>query len=97
MHLLNEAEFCHLTTDGWTSQASHSYIGATIHFVDQNFCLKSIRIALKHSPKAHTSLYLKEQIELILNEWKINDKTLSTSSDTAANIKHCLEDLMNKL
>ena len=24
MHLLNEAEFCHLTTDAWTSQASHS-------------------------------------------------------------------------
>ena len=46
MRLINEAEFCHLTTDGWTSQASHSYIGATIHFVDQNFCLKLIRIAL---------------------------------------------------
>ena len=51
MHLLNEAEICHLTTDGWTSQASHSYSGATIYFVDQNFCLKLIRIALKHSPK----------------------------------------------
>ncbi|XP_065651218.1 E3 SUMO-protein ligase ZBED1-like [Hydra vulgaris] len=97
MHLLNETEFRHLTTDGWTSQASLSYIGATIHFVDQNFCLKSIRISLKQSPNAHTSLYLKEQIELILNKWKINDKILSKFSDTAANIKHCLEDLMNKL
>ena len=48
MHLSNEAEFCHLTTDGWSSQASHSYTGAIIHFVDQNFCLKLIRIALKH-------------------------------------------------
>ena len=60
MHLLNEVEFCHLTTDGRTSQASHLHTGATIHFVDQNFCLKSIRIVLKRSPKAHTSLYLKE-------------------------------------
>ena len=45
-HLINEAEFCHLATDGWTSQASHSYIGATIHFADQNFYSKSIRISL---------------------------------------------------
>ena len=53
MHLLNEAEFCHLTTDGWTSQASHSYIGATIYFVDQNFCLKLIHIALKQKIDSH--------------------------------------------
>ena len=97
MHLINEAEFYHLTTDGWTLQASRSYTGATIYFVDQNFCLKSIRIELKQNQKAYASLHLKEQIELILNKWKTNDKTLSTSSDAAANIKHGLEDLMNKL
>ena len=56
--------------------------------------MKSIQISLKHSPESHSSHYLKECLESVLYEWEIFDKVVGTSSDTAANIKNCLKNLV---
>ena len=49
---LEKIKFCHLTTDAWSSVASESYIGSTVHFIDPDLYLRSIQISLNHSPES---------------------------------------------
>ena len=73
---LNNPLFCHDTTDGWKSLASKSYISTTVHFINEDLFLKSIRVSLKHAPDSHSSVYLKQQLTNILEDWKIFNKTI---------------------
>lgn len=42
--ILNELDMACLTTDCWTSRDNKSYIATTVHFIDKQFNLKSIRL-----------------------------------------------------
>jgi hypothetical protein len=94
---LKKVDFCSITTNGWSSNSNQSFMGVTVHFVDQNFVFKSYQIALKFTPESHTSEYLKRELEEVFFKYGIQTKVFSGSSDTANNIKHTLNDLMPQL
>jgi len=90
-------DYCGITTDCWSSNANHSYMGVTIHFVDDEYKFRSVEVALKYLIESHTSQYLKDQIMEVLTRFGIENKVIAGSSDTANNIKHTMEDLMTSL
>jgi hypothetical protein len=94
---LAKIDYCGITTDCWTSNANHSYMGLTVHFVDNEFKFNSVEIALRYLVESHTSEYLKKEIYQILTRFGLMEKAFAGSSDTANNIKHTIKDLMPSL
>ena len=44
------------TSDIWTSPTQKSYMAVTVHFIDDNWDLKSYIIAFKYVPISHTGV-----------------------------------------
>ena len=83
---MGNAKSISITTDSWTSVSGNPYLSLTTHFVDQNFAIKSLPIKLKYLPESHSSYNIGAFINKSLNEFQIDKKTVSISSDSAANM-----------
>ena len=59
------------TTDNWTSVQDYGYIGVTIHFIDDDFNLKSYTISTKHIHGSHSSGILTNTLYEIFQKWQI--------------------------
>lgn len=94
--ILNELDMACLTTDCWTSRDNKSYIAITVHFIDNNFNLKSILLSCHSFLENHTSDNLCEQINKTLNAWNLRDKIVFAVSDNAYNIQNALGQLKFK-
>lgn len=82
--------------DIWTDKIRKiSYLGVTIHYIDENFTLHSRVIDNKPLPseQSKTGQYLQEQMKSILNEYGIDieDKSITFVTDRGANIVKALE------
>ena len=57
------------TTDCWTSRQNISYIGVTIHYVDDDFKLINQTYCVEHLPGSHTAAVLQSKIhDLFCND-----------------------------
>ena len=61
-------------------------IGVTVHFV-KFWKLRSNFLALKHTPKSHTSVNLISELKDVIGEWDLTSKVIAISADGASNIK----------
>jgi hypothetical protein len=52
----NECKFAHVTADGWTSKANERYTGVTLHYITDNFQLRSKCIGVKYHEEATGAL-----------------------------------------
>ncbi|CAF0912916.1 unnamed protein product [Brachionus calyciflorus] len=75
-----------VTTDCWTSESNHQFMGVTCHYVSQDNKLKQIPLCLDYMPKAHTSKNLASNLKSILSNYNIENKVASISTDSAANM-----------
>lgn len=85
------------TTDLWTSRAQHAYISLTIHYLDNDFTLKSHLLETKEFPDSHTGIHIADELGTILNDWYLpvhGLTTITTDNGTnivaAANILDCI-------
>ena len=69
---------CCLTVDSWTSNANESFLGVTCHYVDEKFNLKNAVLNLKYLNESHTAVYIKAEIEQIIEYWNLKDKVYIT-------------------
>ena len=92
----NELVTACLTTDCWTSRDNKSYIAITVHFIDNNFNLKSILLSCHSFIENYTSENLAEQINKTLNAWNLKSKIVFSVSDNAYNIQNALAQLKFK-
>jgi len=60
--------------------------GVTVHFV-KSWKLESKFLALKHTPKQHTSENLIKELKEVTDTWSITNKVMAVSADGASNIK----------
>ena len=44
-----------ITTDGWTSSATESYVTLRAHFIDDNWKMRSLGLQTRHCPDSHTA------------------------------------------
>lgn len=83
--LLSVTSVC-LTTDSWTSVNNESYLAVTVHYVTDNFQLKSILLECSKLSKSHTSANLAQSIKNIIDKFHLGAKVLIIVSDNASNI-----------
>lgn len=88
--LTSTVESACLTTDCWTSRNNESFMAITIHFIDNEFELKSILLGCHSFNSNHTANNLAQEIEHVLNSWNLYNKITFAVSDNAYNIKNAL-------
>ncbi|KAJ8303649.1 hypothetical protein KUTeg_018759 [Tegillarca granosa] len=84
---LSKAEQVALTSDGWTSRATQSYVTITSTHISQNLELVNYVLQTRSMPESHTGENIADCLQQALKEWNIPDSPLYLVSDNAANMK----------
>ena len=93
--LVSSAKHFALTTDCWTSRAGQAFIGVTIHFITEDFQLKSFALTNEELPVSHNAANLATALRGILDEWGLSHENLScVTTDNAANIENAICDVL---
>lgn len=80
-----------LTIDEWKDLQMKSYLGVTIHCIN-NFKIDSFNIACEPLSESHTAEYLSTTIKNICEQWEISDeKIVAVTTDNGANIVKAIE------
>ncbi|CAG8700732.1 386_t:CDS:2, partial [Cetraspora pellucida] len=88
---LNLAISCSLTCDLWTSYSRDGYLGVTCHWIDNEFKLNEIVLGIYKCEYPHTGETIKDMLNNIMNEWKIESKVISITTDNTTNFKKAIE------
>ncbi|XP_051998856.1 E3 SUMO-protein ligase ZBED1-like [Xyrauchen texanus] len=85
---LSNAKFIALTTDGWTSRATQSFITITTHYITDNWVIANPVLQTRAVYESHTSDHLSEILQGAVAEWKIDreNATVPVTTDNAKNI-----------
>lgn len=87
---LKDASHVSLTTDGWTSRSTESYITTTVHWLSKEWCLTSAVLQTTQLPESHTSENLLNYTNEVIDNWHIARHNpslpLAITTDNAANI-----------
>ena len=62
--------------DCWRSNANESFLGMTSNYINYDFELRNKMLCLRYLKDPKTSIYLKQKIEVILNEWNVLNKLI---------------------
>lgn len=93
--LVTQVESVCLTTDSWTSVNNDSFMAVTIHFIDQEFHLKSVLLECAIMQYKHTAINLANDLKRIVAQWGLENKITLAVSDNAANIKKAISEINN--
>uniref|UniRef100_A0A3B3C6A5 BED-type domain-containing protein n=1 Tax=Oryzias melastigma TaxID=30732 RepID=A0A3B3C6A5_ORYME len=83
-----------LTTDCWTSSTTTSYMSVTCHYLS-DFKLQSNLLDCFELADNHTAENLARELERVATEWTITEKIVACVSDSAANIKKAVGDILH--
>ena len=57
------ADFCSLTADLWTSRSNAGFLGVTCSWLDQNFNLHEVTLAIQEIKYPHTGIQIFTKLE----------------------------------
>lgn len=83
---LAAAEYIALTTDGWTSRQTTSFLTVTCHYITSEWELRSAVLNTVHLKMDHSAQNLADELSLICNQWDISNKIVAIVTDGANNI-----------
>ncbi|KAK7934311.1 hypothetical protein WMY93_005207 [Mugilogobius chulae] len=83
-----------LTTDGWTSRATESYLTVTVHFISSEWKMMSHVLQTRAIYDQHTSTNLAEALKEAVHEWKLERSyaTIPVTTDNARNIINAVKE-----
>ena len=84
--MLEEAEFLTITTDTWTSLCVENYMTVTAHYVDKEWCFKSILLECFNFPQQHTAENIRNELLTILQNWNVSERVHTVVTDNARNV-----------
>ena len=64
-----------ITTDGWTSRVTQSYITVTCHFVSSDWVIQNYTLQTRAMEESHTGVNVGNSLKECLLEWNIKKKT----------------------
>lgn len=76
-----------LTADLWTGRNRKGFLGITCSYIDPDFILKEVTLAIEHVRYPHTAEHIAECFENILKQWKIRHITTTITTDNGSNMK----------
>ena len=85
--LLKDATGLALTTDGWTSSSTHSYLTYTAHFIDKDWTLNGVVLQTAVFQGGHTAVRLAQHFTGVLDGYDIPwHLVVAVTHDEAANM-----------
>ena len=84
---LKEQEFVAVTSDGGSSSNSASYQDTNVHFITDNFELKSRILSVKENKESHTAVNYRKNTDDVLEEFGIKEKVVKTVTDNENKMK----------
>ena len=85
MDKVSQATAICLTTDGWTSRTTTSFLAVTAHFI-HDFEIVSCLLDCIEFSECHTAANMAEFMRKIVIEWGIEDKIVACATDNAKNM-----------
>lgn len=82
-----EAVSVALTADLWTGRNRKGFLGITCSYIDPDFILKEVTLAIEYVRYPHTAEHIAECFENILEQWKIRHITATITTDNGSNMK----------
>ena len=84
---ISSASSIALTTDGWTSRATESYITVTVHFIDEAWKLKNYVLVTRPMHESHTGENIGSFLKETLAEWNLTKfGQIPVVTDNASNM-----------
>ena len=83
--LLSKIRFASLTTDVWTDRRLRSFLGITIHYLDENFEFKTYVLRCKYIYYT-TGIAIKSELDNVIDEFAIRDKLVRIVTDNGSNM-----------
>ncbi|XP_056120666.1 zinc finger BED domain-containing protein 6-like [Rhinichthys klamathensis goyatoka] len=74
-----------ITADGWTSFSQDHYLTVTLHYVREGQSKEKV-LQTRAVYKAQTGIAVAEEIEGILEEFRVKEKVVAATVDNAANM-----------
>ena len=91
---VEQAEYYSATTDCWSSQGLKPYLSYTVHYIDNQWSLKSYCLQTMYLPEDHTANNLAEGLQETLQTWSLDvTKQVCITTDSASNIVRATKDL----
>ena len=84
--VVSQASRCALTTDGWTSRVTQSFITITCHLLNKNWDLENYVLQTRIMDESHTGQNVAEVLWEAITEWGISDPNPALVTDNAANM-----------
>jgi hypothetical protein len=83
-----------ITTDGWTSRATESYITITAHLIDKEWCMNSFVLQTRPLHESHTGKNIGAVLVDASKEWQLErpHKLLPIVTDNAANMDVAIQE-----
>lgn len=75
-----------LTGDYWTSLSNENYLGVTAHYFTPQWELKSHALTVMKTEERHFADTVAEHFMKVAREWKIENKVVSLTTDSARNM-----------
>ncbi|XP_061608235.1 E3 SUMO-protein ligase ZBED1-like [Phyllopteryx taeniolatus] len=81
-----------VTTDMWFSRTMEPYFSMTVHFISDEWVLRSHCLQTSYFPEDHTGELLAAGLQEALDSWGLSEKKLvAITTDNGANIKKAVE------
>ena len=90
---LLKVDFVGVTTDGWTSRNTESYITITCHFVNDKWDMCNYVLQTRIMSQSHTGENLAAELNQAFCEWNIMGKVVALVTDNASNMVSCSQEI----
>ncbi len=90
---LSDTAHVALTTDGWTSRATESFLTVTAHCITSEWEMRSCVLQTRPIYESHTSEHLSEMLTDAVAEWKLErvNSIITVTTDNAQNIVNAID------
>ena len=90
---LVEAQTIAITTDGWTSRATESFVTVTAHYIDSSWKLQNRVLQTRPLHESHTGINIAGVLRSAVEEWRLQRPhgLQPVCSDSAANMAVAVE------
>ncbi len=89
---LCQVDFYASTTDLWSSRTTEPYMSYTVHFLTQDFELRTRCLGVVYFPESHTSENIAHGLRDVLASWNLKEENqVSITTDNGANVVKATE------
>lgn len=74
-----------LSFDGWKSENELDLLGVVAHYIDSQYCVKNVLLALRNTYGSHTGEEISHHLLAVAREYKISSKISYFMADNASN------------